>query len=34
MDTSAQAAAAYHAMAATHFDGDILVPQAGDGVAL
>lgn len=34
MDASAQAAAAYRAMAAQHFDGDILVPQAGDVVIL
>ena len=33
-DTSEQAASAYRALAANHFDGEILVPQAGDTVTL
>lgn len=33
-DTSIQAAASYRAMAAKHFGGEILVPQAGDTTSL
>ena len=33
-DTSEQAASSYRALAAKHFGGEILVPQAGDTVTL